>query len=109
MATRLLDAIDLWDMAVGGAALATGGGGVGPTREQFDSVVGPALQRGARPALVDAADVPDNELVYIGAGVGGGVRREEKERWLANPGWEARWRPGFDPAAWIQSQLDELD
>ncbi len=109
MATRLLDATDLWDMAVGGAALATGGGGVGPTREQFDSVVGPALQRGARPALVDAADVPDDELVYIGAGVGGGVRREEKERWLSNPGWEARWRPGFDPAAWIQSQLDELD
>ncbi|HUY99519.1 MAG TPA: DUF917 domain-containing protein [Thermomicrobiaceae bacterium] len=109
MATRTLDAADLWDISVGGGALATGGGGVGPTREQFDATVGPRLAQGDQPRLIDAADLPDDELVYLSAGVGGGVRREEKERWLANPGWGARSRPGFDQTAWINARLDELE
>jgi DUF917 family protein len=107
--TRILDATDLWDMVVGGSALATGGGGVGPTRAQFDSIVEPALAEGIKPTLVDAADLPDDGLVYIAAGVGGGVRREEKERWLSSPGWEARWSPGFDATAWLHAQLDDLE
>lgn len=109
MATRTLDATDLWDISVGGGALATGGGGVGPTRGQFDAVVGPQLARGDQPQLVDPADLPDDALVYMSAGVGGGVRREEKERWLANPGWGARSRPGYDQSAWINARLDELE
>lgn len=109
MATRALDATDLWDMSVGGSALATGGGGVGPTRDQFDAVVGPLLAQGLQPRLIDPTDLPDDELVYMSAGVGGGVRREEKERWLANPGWGARSQPGFDQTAWINARLDELE
>ncbi|MGI8553493.1 MAG: DUF917 domain-containing protein [Dehalococcoidia bacterium] len=109
MAKRVLTETDLWDIVLGGSALATGGGGTGPTRAQFESVVRPALARGLQPALIDAADVPEDALVYMAAGVGGGVRREEKEHNLANPGWEARWSPGYDQNTWIQHQLDELD
>jgi len=109
MATHTLNVTDLWDISVGGGALATGGGGVGPTREQFDASVGPALATGITPVLVDPADLGDDELVYIAVGVGGGVRREEKEIWLSGPGWGARSRPGYDQSAWINARLDDLD
>lgn len=109
MAKRVLDATQLWDMVVGGSALATGGGATGPTKPQFDEIVEPALSGGLQPTLIDPEDVPADALVYMGAGVGGGVRREEKERWLSNPGWGTRRQPGFDQAAWIDSQLDQLE
>ncbi len=107
MAVRPIGVDELWDMVLGGAALATGGGGVAPTREEFDAQVGPALESGLKPALVPASEVPEEGLVYMGVGVGGGVRREEKEVWLANPGWDARSRPGFDHARWIDARLQE--
>lgn len=109
MVTHNLDITDLWDISVGGGALATGGGGVGPSREQFEAAVGPALADGRQPRLIDPADLPDDALIYMSAGVGGGVRREEKERWLANPGWGARSRPGYDQTAWINARLDEME
>lgn len=107
MELRPVGVDDLWDMVLGGGALATGGGGVGPTREEFDAQVGPALESGLRPALVQASEVPRDGLVYMGVGVGGGVRREEKEVWLANPGWAARSRAGFDHPSWIRARLRE--
>jgi len=109
MATRTLSRSDLWDMSVGGGALATGGGGVGPSREQFEDELDTALIRDITPSLIDPGDLADDATVYVGAGVGGGVRREEKEIWLSSPGWGTRARPGYDQAAWINARLDELD
>lgn len=109
MATREVTKRDLWDMSTGGGALATGGGGVGPSREQFDIEVDAALSSGISPELLDPAELTDDHLVYVAAGVGGGVRREEKEIWLSSPGWGARSQPGYDQTAWINGRLDELD
>jgi DUF917 family protein len=109
MAEKSLSIEDLWDLVAGGAALSTGGGGVGPTREQFERVVKPVYEGGFRPRLIDVADLADDDAVYLGAGAGGGVRLEEKQKWLLNPGWGARWHPEYDPTRWVQARLRELE
>ncbi len=74
MAGTVLSKEDMWDMVVGGSAIATGGGGTGPTREQFDAFVDPILSRGVNPTLLDPEELKDDQTVYMGVGVGGGVR-----------------------------------
>lgn len=108
MPRTVLTKEDLWDLVVGGSAIATGGGGVGPTREQFDAYVDPILAQGVEPALIDPADLPDDATVYMGVGAGGGVTRADRERYLS-PGMLAWWRRDIDPVHWVRDRLREYD
>ncbi len=103
-----LDKEDLWDTVVGGSAISTGGGGIGPTREQFDAWVDPILEKGITPTLVDPASLEDDATIYMACGAGGGVRRADKERYPL-PGRGAWGRPGFNPTAWATDRLREMD
>ena len=106
MAVRILDKEDLWDLVIGGSAISTGGGGSGPTREQFDAYVDPILERGVQPALLDPGELDDDATVYMGVGAGGGVRRADRERYLS-PGMASWWRSDIDPVQWVRDRLEE--
>lgn len=108
MPSTVLDKEDLWDMVVGGSAIATGGGGVGPTREQFEAFVDPILERGVQPALLDPRELRDDATVYMAVGAGGGVRAADRERYLS-PGMAGWWRRDIDPVAWVRDQLEQKD
>lgn len=108
MPEMLLNKEDLWDQVVGGSAIATGGGGTGPTREQFDAFVDPILARGVQPRLIDPADLADDATVFMGVGAGGGVTRADRERYLS-PGMVAWWRRDIDATQWIRDRLQEND
>ena len=107
MSRRRLDREDLWDLVLGGSVLATGGG-VSPTREQFDAYVDPILEDGVQPELLDPAALDDDAMVYMEVGAGGGVRRADRERYLL-PSAAGRWRDDVDPTGWIQDRLAESD
>jgi DUF917 family protein len=104
----ILNKEDMWDMVVGGSAIATGGGGTGPTRKQFDAYVDPVLERGVKPTLVDPSELRDDQTVYMGVGAGGGVRAADRERYLS-PGMGAWWRRDIDPVAWVRDELNRQD
>ena len=104
----VLNKQDLWDMVVGGSAIATGGGGIGPTREQFDAYVDPILASGVQPTLIDPSELGDDQPVYMGVGVGGGVRAADRERYLS-PGIAGWWRRDIDPTTWVQDELRKKD
>lgn len=108
MAGTVLSKEDMWDMVVGGSAIATGGGGTGPTREQFDAFVDPILSRGVNPTLLDPEELKDDQTVYMGVGVGGGVRAADRERYLS-PGVAGWWRQDIDAIGWIRDQLQQKD
>jgi DUF917 family protein len=99
---------DLWDLVVGGSAIATGGGGTGPTREQFDAYVDPILAEGVTPTLIDPHELDDNATVYMGVGAGGGVRRVDHEQYLT-PTMHGWWRADINPTDWIRDRLREQD
>ena len=73
---------DLWYSVIGGAALSTGGGGASVSYEQFSEAIDPVIQSECKLNLIDAASVPDEELVFISAGVGGGLERELSEKYM---------------------------
>jgi DUF917 family protein len=109
MATLELTKEDLWDLSVGGSVFSTGGGGAGPTREQFDTMVDAALATGVTPRLITVDEVPDDAVVFMGTGAGGGVTREEKEKWLSGPGWRARFLPGYNQNEFVRARIRELE
>ncbi len=82
MTTRLLSKEDLWSTVVGGAALATGGGGSSPSYEYFSQVVDPQIENGVEFRLSDANSISRDELVFVSAGVGGGLEREKREKYM---------------------------
>ncbi|MEZ4522446.1 MAG: DUF917 domain-containing protein [Thermomicrobiales bacterium] len=108
MAASVLTKEDLWDLVVGGSAIATGGGGTGPTREQFDAYVDPILESGAQPSLLDPGELDDDAMVYMEVGAGGGVTRADRERYLS-PGIAGWWRRDINRTQWIRDRLDEYD
>lgn len=99
---------DLWDLVVGGSAIATGGGGTGPTRDQFDTYVDPYFAQGVQPRLLDASELDDDATVFMNVGAGGGVTRAARERYLSSgmAGW---WRKDINPSQWIRDRLQEYD
>jgi len=82
MATRILSKEDLWSTVVGGAALATGGGGASPSYGYFSQVVDPLVEKGVEFKLTEPGAVPKDELIFVSAGVGGGLEREKSEKYL---------------------------
>ncbi len=108
VSAALLSKEDLWDLVIGGSILSTGGGGIGPNRNQFDGVVDPVLAGGATPTLVDPAELSSDEIVYMRSGAGGGVTRRDRERYLV-PGIETWWRDDIDPKRWIEDRLSEME
>ncbi len=82
MATRILSKEDLWSTVVGGAALATGGGGASPSYGYFSQVVDPLVEKGVEFKLTEAGTIPKDELIFVSAGVGGGLEREKSEKYL---------------------------
>ena len=99
---------DLWDLVIGGSILSTGGGGIGPDREQFDAVAEPVFASGATPRLLDAGGLTDDLTVYMRSGAGGGVTRTDRERYLV-PGIETWWRDDIDPREWVRDRLGEME
>jgi len=81
MTTRILTKEELWCSVLGGAALATGGGGAAPRYEMFSQAVDQVLSAGLKPKLMDVKDLPDNSDVYMPIGIGGGIPREDRERY----------------------------
>jgi len=89
---RVLSKEDIWHLAFGAAALATGGGGQCPTYEQFSIQADAFFQEGHTPSLIDPMDIKDDEVVFCNIGVGGGIvfkystlytgRYQPRESWL---------------------------
>ncbi len=82
MGTKVLSKEDLWCMSLGGAALATGGGGAGPSYERFSGIIDPEVEKGVEFKLTDAKSIPDDEIIFVSAGVGGGLQREMREKYM---------------------------
>ena len=82
MGIKVLSKGDLWCSVLGGAALATGGGGAAPSYKRFSQIIDPVVEKGVKFKLVDAKSVPDDELVFVSAGVGGGLQREMVEKYM---------------------------
>jgi hypothetical protein len=88
---------ELWCSVVGGAALATGGGGAAMPREAFDRQVDPLIEKGVKFQTVPPKEIPKGELIFIRAGIGGGVDRSMQERCLRS----------FGVADWIK-EMDKV-
>ena len=82
MVVKTLGKEDLWCGVVGGAALATGGGGAAVPREFFDARVDPLIEKGVKFQIVEPKDIPEDELIFVCLGVGGGIGRRMQERCL---------------------------
>jgi DUF917 family protein len=82
MGTTVLNKDDLWHMVLGGAALATGGGGAAPSYTNFSEYVDESIENNFEFKLVDPKTVPENEFVFLRAGVGGGLQRDMVEKYL---------------------------
>jgi DUF917 family protein len=81
MTTINLSKEDLWHSVLGGAALSTGGGGSAPSYEGFCQAVDPVFDAGMTPKLMDPMDLADDDLVLVPIGIGGGIPREDRERY----------------------------
>lgn len=81
MTTIKLSKEDLWHSVLGGSALSTGGGGSAPSFERFCEAVDPIFEAGLQPKLMDPMDLADNDKVLIPIGIGGGIPREDRERY----------------------------
>ena len=81
MAKRVLTKDDLWCSVLGGAALSTGGGGAAPSYEAFCEAVNPVFNSGLKPTLIDPMDLSDDDPVLIPIGIGGGITRQDRERY----------------------------
>lgn len=79
MVKKNLTKEDLWCSVLGGAALATGGGGAALSYEAFSEMVDPVYEAGHKPVLVDAKDVADDGPVLVPIGIGGGIPRKYRE------------------------------
>ena len=79
--TKTLSKEDLWCSVLGGAALATGGGGVAPSYEAFSQAVDPVIDAGLKPKLIDPMDLPDDGDIHALFGIGGGITRGDMERY----------------------------
>jgi len=86
MVTKTLSKEELWCSVIGGAALATGGGGAALPRDAFNSRIDPLIEKGVKLQLVPAKEIPKGELIFVRAGVGGGVERTMQERCLRSFG-----------------------
>lgn len=110
---RTLSKEDLWDAVIGGGILSTGGGGSAPKRELFDKTIDEMLDKGLEFKLMDPSEVPDDELILMNVGVGGGVTREVVERYMLRPPYtsplEERWFKGFHQTKWIEKQIKQMD
>lgn len=82
---------------VGGAALSTGGGGSGPDYEQFSKIIDPYVEKKVKFNLVDVKSIPEDENIFVNAGVGGGLEREKVEKYLSR----------FDVNEWIK-EMDRI-
>jgi DUF917 family protein len=96
MVAKILTKEDLWSTVVGGAALATGGGGASPSYETFSKEVDPLFGSGLKPKLIDADEVPKGEIIFISAGIGGGLEREKAEKYLRRFGSVQEWIKEMD-------------
>ena len=81
MGTKVLTKEDLWCSVLGGAALATGGGGSAPSYEAFSIAVDPVFEAGLEPKLIDPMDLTDDGPVLVPIGIGGAITREDRERY----------------------------
>ena len=110
---RILSREDLLAIPRGGMALATGGGGVRPLEEVVEKMVDDALDQGKEFKLVTLEEIPDDVVVLSGIGTGGGIRVEQKLRWMNLPGFFAAsggvLRTGFDSLTFIHDQIKLKD
>ena len=105
MAVKSLTKEDLWDYVIGATVLATGGGGIAPPYEVFSEAVDEVLRSDVEIQLIEPAEVPDDALVFMGAGAGGGVSMEVKTRYMAYPSFEDRFMTRFSFTEWIRGQI----
>jgi len=110
---RKLSREDLLSFTMGAMALATGGGGVRPLEEVEERMVDEALDQGKEFKLVNVEEIPDDSIVLSGLGTGGGIRMEQKLRWMSLPGFFAAnggvLRTGFDGRVFIHDQINLND
>lgn len=106
---RILSREDLLGFTPGAMALSTGGGGVRLLEENVEKWIDDALEQGKVFRLAELNEVPDDEIVLSGIGTGGGVRVEQKLRWMGHPGYFAADggvnRTGFDRQAFVHDQI----
>jgi DUF917 family protein len=79
---KKLDKQDVWALIVGAAAVATGGGGAAPDYETFCGRIDPVIEEGHEINLIHPKELKDDDLVFMDVGCGGGIRRENQERYM---------------------------
>ena len=77
-----LEKNDIWALVLGAGALSTGGGMSVPTYEQFSKNTDPILDQGYEPKLIDPKDLKDDDIIFMDVGCGGGIRRENQEKYM---------------------------
>ena len=82
MGTKVLSKEDLWCSVLGGAAMATGGGGSAPSYEAFSEIIDPHVENGIKFKLEDVSSISSDEYVFVAAGVGGGLERVKQEKYM---------------------------
>jgi len=82
MGTKVLSKEDLWCSVLGGAAMATGGGGSASSYERFSEIIDPHVENGIKFKLEDVGSIPNDEYVFVAAGVGGGLERVKREKYM---------------------------
>jgi DUF917 family protein len=82
MGIKILSKEDLWCSVLGGAAMATGGGGSAPDYERFSEIIDPHVENGIKFKLEDVSSIPNDEYVFVAAGVGGGLERVKREKYM---------------------------
>jgi len=86
---RILSREELLGFTPGAMALSTGGGGVRLLEENVEKWSDDALEQGKVFKLAELSEVPDDQIVLSGIGTGGGVRVEQRLRWMGHPGYFA--------------------
>ncbi len=106
---RILSREDLLGFTPGAMALSTGGGGVRLLEENVEKWIDDALEQGKVFKLAELSEVPDDQIVLSGIGTGGGVRVEQRLRWMGHPGYFAADggvnRTGYDRQAFVRDQI----
>ena len=111
---KILSREDLLSFTIGAMALATGGGGTRPLDEAVEKMVGKAIAQGKEFKLVSLEEIPNDSIILSQLSTGGGIRTEQRLRWMNSPGCFAAsggvLRTGeFDRMAFIHDQIKLKD
>lgn len=106
---RALNPEDLRFYLLGSTVLSTGGGGIVPSEERFQTSLQKLEERKKFPVLIDSGDIPSGSFVLERSGVGGGIQADIRKKYSLTPGsdpYYERWVRGFNVKEWIDKMIE---